>query len=458
MSEAAVLDVAALDASASAVETDSAIPELNATPDAETPEVPAVEADSAADKTKTETTAEKPVDAAKTLTDAVAAFTPKDIVGKLSEIKKTDPALATRLHQEVKNSLEAKRFLAANNAKTFNEVKALLSKPDETTEQFRQSVETTDELLYRGDLKELSGNILDDITAELGDKEGPARLSELTEHLFDKLKEVNAEGHTRIQRAQFLAASTDSGLLKSLNSLHTLLFEGKTSEAQKLLKSIGTFFNEELKAAQDVTAKVTAENADSATKTTAAVTALRTEVTSEVTKTTNEVMGAFLRPFLSAQLKGVPRPDLIKAAEAIKSGLDQYLGKDGDWVKIAEAKWNALKTPANKREIMRLYTEKVKSGLGAKVVDATLRRLFPDKFKAPTPRPAAPASTQVTIGGKSQTVFQFAKRPTNLVRSDTEVAGRIYTSKDLQLLQLSKGIGLVPNKSGKGHSFVQWKR
>jgi hypothetical protein len=455
MSEA-VLDVAALDASASAVEAE--IPALDAMPDAETPVVPAVESDSAADNNKTETTAEKPADTAKALTDAVAAFTPKAIVEKLSEIKKTDPALATRLHQEVKNSLEARKFLHDTGAKDFAEAKTLLSKPDEATEQFRQSIEAIDEKLYRGDLNELSNNILEDITAELGDA-APARLSELSEALLEKITEADPAGATRIQRAQFLAASETSGLIKSLNSLHSLLAEGKVAECQNVLKSIGKFFSEELKANDEIAKTRTEAKAAAERETTVTVTKLRAESEASVDQKMNVILGGFLSPFLKNALKGTSRPELESLASQIKVEAKSALGKNAAYVAEFSQLYKEMKTPAQKDKLMQKFEQALKKeDFGKKLVERVCKERFPEKFKSPAPKSTAPTSTQVTIGGKSQTVFQLAKRPTNLVRSDVEVAGRLYTSKDLELLQTAKGIGLVTNKSGKGHSFVQWKR
>jgi hypothetical protein len=168
---AETLDVAALDSATTAVET----PAL----DTSEAEVPVVESsEQITDKPAATAEDGKPAD--KAVTDTVSApITSKQIVEQLQELKKTNEPLAKAIHSHVKQGLESQRFLKEVGAKDFAEAKTLLSKPDETTEQFRQSVEATDELLYRGDLNELSNNILEDITSELGEKEGPARLSEL---------------------------------------------------------------------------------------------------------------------------------------------------------------------------------------------------------------------------------------------------------------------------------------
>ncbi len=460
---AETLDVGALEASSTASEAEVAIPNLDAAPDTEAPAVegPAVETDSVADDAKTENTIEKPTDAAKVVTDAVAAFTPKEIAAKLSEMKKTDPALATRLHQEVKHSLESKRFLQSVGAKDFAEAKTLLSKPDEATENFRQSVEETDSMLYAGGEQHatLVNNILEDLTSELGEKEGPARLSELSENIIEKLKTADPAGATRIQRAQFLAASKDSGLIQGLNDLHTLLADGKTSEAQGLLKSIAKFFNDELKADGEITKTRTEAKAAEAKETTATVTKLKAETEISVDKSMNQILGGQLSPFLKNQLKGVSRPELESLASAIKQKAKLELGRNQAYVAEVSKGYGEMKTTAQKDKLIQKFEAVLKKDdFGKKLVERICREKFPEKFAVKPAVPKAPASTKVTIGGRPQTVFQLAKRPTNLVRSDVGVAGHVYTAKALEMLQIAKGIGVVPSKSTGKYVFVQWKR
>jgi hypothetical protein len=256
---------------AAAVE-DVAIPSL----DDVTPETPAevpAEADAvraeAGDKTK-------PADATVT---APATITPKQIVEQLQELKKTNEPLAKAIHSHVKAGLDSQRFLKEVGAKDFTEAKALLSKPDESMEQLRETTETTDRLLYAGgdSHKELIENVLEDLKSELGDKVGPQRLSELGESILAKLKEADLDGHTRITRSAFLAASESSGLIKSLNTLHGLLITGKTAEAQQMLKNIGEFFDAEIKENEAMTAKRTELKVAAEKETTATVTKLRAE-------------------------------------------------------------------------------------------------------------------------------------------------------------------------------------
>lgn len=450
MSEA-VLDVAVLDASASAVEA----------------EIPAIEtpAESPAEETPVEVGTEvakaedgKPAEKAET--DAASApITPKVINSQLQELAKTNKPLAAAIHSHVKQGLESQRFLKEVGAKDFAEAKTLLSKPDEATEEFRQSVETSDELLYRGDLKELTNNILEDITSELGEKEGPARLSELSENILEKLKTADPDGHTRITRGAFLAASDTSGLINSLNKLSGYIVAGDTKSAANLLKSIGHFFSEEIAANENVLKTRTEAKAAAEKETTATVTRLKAETETSVDRSMNQLLGGQLSPFLKNQLKGVSRPELESLAAQIRIEAKLALGRDTTYVAEVTKLYKGMRTPAQKEKLMSRFEAALKKDdFGKKLVERVCKEKYPEKFKAPAPKPAAPATTQITIGGKSQTVFQLGKRPTNLVRTDTEIAGRVYTSKELQLLQLSKGIGLVPNKSGKGHAFVQWKR
>ena len=399
---------------------------------------------------------DKPAD--KGVTDTIAApITPKQIVEQLQELKKTNEPLAKAIHGHVKQGLDSQKFLKEVGAKDFAEAKTLLSKPDESTEQFRQNVEATDELLYRGDLKELSGNILEDITAELGDA-APARIGELADSLYAQLKESSPDIAVRHQRGVLLDSCEEAGIFASVNKISELLASGNVAGVKSIVSQIVKFFQAEIKADQDGAKARTEQQATQSKAASAAVESLKAETTKTVNSTTNKILGSYLAPFMQKELKGLSRPELEKVAAQIYTDAHAELGKDADYVKNMSTKYTSMTTPQQQRELLKVYEEKLKSGFGQKVVESTVRRMYADKFKVAAPKPTAPASTQVTIGGKSQTVFQLAKRPSNLVRSDTEVAGRVYTSKDLQLLQASKGIGLVPNKSGKGHSFVQWKR
>lgn len=456
MSEAAVLDVATLDASASAVEAE--IPAIE-TPAEEPAQETSVEAGAEA-KTENGKPAEKPASDGKDVTASSAALTPKAIVEKLSEIKKTDPALASRLHSEVKNSLDAKRFLKEVGAKDFAEAKTVLSKPDETTENFRQSVEATDAMLYAGGEQHaaLVDNILADLTSELGEKEGPARLSELSENILEKLKTADPDGHTRITRSAFLAASETSGLINSLNKLNAYIVAGDTKSAANLLKSIGQFFSEEIAANENV-AKTRAEAKAAAEKeTTATVAKLRAESEVSVNKTVTTVLGGFLSPFLKNQLKGVSRADLETLASTIMSETKLTLGKDEAYVKEVSKLYTAMKTPAQKDRLMARFEQALKKDdFGKKLVERVCREKFPEKFAAKPVAAAKPTTVKTTINGKAADAYVFKTRPANLLHQDIVWKGQELTARDLSTLQATRQQGFVFAKDGKTPILCTWK-
>ena len=238
-------------------------------------------------------------------------------------------------------------------------LKRRLCSPNQTRllEQFRQSVEASDELLYRGDLKELSGNILDDITAELGDA-APARLSELSEALLEKIATSDPAGATRIQRAQFLAASTESGLIKSLNSLHSLLAEGKVAECQNLLKSIGKFFQAEIKADQDgAKARETAQ-----TKATEkAQREIQTAANKEADQLSNRILGAALGELMRGPLKSLDRTALVGLASSIKTDLHEDLKVDKTYQSAMDKLWKRAKSSEDKAALLAKHEAKLRS-------------------------------------------------------------------------------------------------
>jgi hypothetical protein len=462
-----VIDVAALDSAAAAVETD--IPSLDsAQTNAETPaEAPAVETDSAADKTEGKDSAEKPVvDAAKSLTDAVAAFTPKAIVEKLSEIKKTDPALATRLHQEVKNSLEAKAFLktVAPEAKDWKEAAKILSErvAPEIQKQL-DAVTATDELLYSPnpeDHKTLAGNVIEDLKSSVGEADTPERFSSLTSTFIEKLKEVNPQAHTQLTRSTFLDASESSGLIESLNKLNAHLGAGRTAEAKALLSDISQFYQSEISAEQAGAKARETANAERAKESTKAVETLRTETAKTADSTTNKILGSYLAPFIQKELKGLSRSELEKVAAAIYNDAHAALGKDTEHVRTFSRDFSAMKTPQQQRELMRKYETKLKSGFGQKSVEDTVKRLYPDKFKPVAPKPVAPAkpvTTKTTINGKPVDAYVFKARPAKLLHQDIVWKGQELTRRDLEMLQSTRQQGFIFAQDGKTPVLCTWK-
>jgi len=462
-----MLDAAAV----SAPVEDVAIPSLDeATHTPTTEETPALEAEGEPSKLEAKTEDGKPVldkdgkpvAAEKTASEIAASTTPAKMAEALKNLKATDPVMAKALHEHASRSLQTLKFLKDVGAKDFAEAKSILSKPDEATEQFRASVEASDQLLYQGGEahKELVENIAADLAAEIG-SEAPARLSEFGEHIIDKIKTADPAGHARIQRAAFLDASESSGLIESLNKLNAYIAGGRNADAKELLGEISKFYKAEIEAEQGTTKDRTDAQATAKTTSAAAVQALRTETTKEVNSATNKLLGSYLTPFLQKQLKGLSRPELEKVASEIHKDAHAALGKDGSYVKNMSTKYDSMKTQRQQRELLKVYEEKLKSGFGKAIVESTVKRLYPSKFIAAKPAvkpvaPKAPVSTKVTIGGASQTVFQLEKRPTNLVRSDTMIGNRLYTTADLELLQLGKGMGVVKTKTG--HAFVCWRK
>jgi hypothetical protein len=154
----------------------------------------------------------------------------------------------------------------------------------------------------------------------------------------------------------------------------------------------------------------------------------------------------------------VPRTELENLAREILKDLHLRLGKDNDYVAEMSDKYGKMKSPSQQRELMKIYEAKLKSGIAAKVVAENAKRMFPDRFKAAPAVAAKPTTKPILIGGRSHDVHQVAKRPANLVRTDVAVGGRTFTSKELEMLQVSKGIGVAPSKTPNRYVFVQWQR
>lgn len=461
-----VIDVAALDSAAAAVETD--IPSLDsAQTNAETPaEAPAVETDSAADKTEGKDSAEKPVvDAAKTLNDAVAAFTPKAIVEKLSEIKKTDPALATRLHQEVKNSLEAKAFLktVAPEAKDWKEAAKILSErvAPEIQKQL-DAVTATDELLYSPnpeDHKTLAGNVIEDLKSSVGEADTPERFSSLTSTFIEKLKEVNPQAHTQLTRSTFLDASESSGLIESLNKLNAHLGAGRTAEAKALLSDISKFYQAEISAEQAGAKARTDQQAAQAKETTARVEALKKDCGVKVNSLCNQRLGRQLAPYLSKELKGLDRTAQENVAAELYKALQAKLGTDNDHVAKFSKLYAQAKTQKHFDSMIKEFETRLTPDYVKKTVEETLKRLYPAKFQTVAPKapaPKAPATTKVSVNGVLQDAVLLSKRPDGLIRDYVNFKSREYHASDLSTMQMMSR-GFIKGKDGKP-TLCTWRK
>lgn len=365
--------------------------------------------------------------------------------------------MAKHLFNEVKYSQDAKRLMRelAPEAKNIEEAKQIIaSRVDPDVQSTVDAVNTTDELLYRGDLKELSNNILEDVTAELGNA-APARLGELADSLYENLKESAPQIAVQHQRSQFLDASESSGLINSLNTLHGHIVAGRQADAKQLLSNIGKFFSDEMSANEGAAKARTDAQAAAEESSSAAVQTLKAEASKSASRTANKTLGSYLSPFLQKELKGLSRPELDNLAGAIYKECQATLGRDTAYAKDMDDKYKAMKSPRQRDVLLKAYEAKVK-GIGQKVVTDTAKRMFPDRFVVKPAAPKAPSSTKVTIGGSSQTVFQVDKKPSDLVRQDTQVGTRLFTVKDLEMLEISKGYGLVKTKTGT--AFVCWRK
>ena len=453
---AEVLDVASLDSAASAVDNSATVTE---TPAAEPISVPEIDASAEPAKHDAATTTDGDKSAVEKTTETPS--TPTQIAAALQKFKDADAAnapIAKALYTHVKSNLEAQKFLKEIEAKDFADARKVLNERVAAgPQQFIDNVTATDELLYAG-APELADNIWDVLQSQ----SKPQMLARLGENILAKLAEVDSPAHASIMRGMFLDAAEQTGLTASLNSIARALQAGDTATARATLSSIVEFMSQEIEADNKTKIKRETER-QNATKATERETAAQREIqkaaNKEADQLSNRILGAALGELMRGPLKSLDRRALEDLANGIKTCLHEDLKADKAYQSTMDKLWKRTKSSEDKAALLSKHEAKLKS-ITKTLVSRVAAKCYPNLMTQakPTRKPATPASTKVTIGGKSQTVFQLEKRPANLVRSDVEVAGRTYTSKDLELLQAAKGIGLVPNKSGKGHSFVQWKR
>lgn len=440
--------LAMIDAASPSAEVDN-IPSLDAVTFPVESETPAVETDLAAKVDDKAKPAEKPAADA----TATTPISNAKVVDVLKTMKSTDPAMAKHLYNEVKYSQDAKRLMheLAPEAKTIEEAKAIIASRVDNPETKAQldAVAETDRMLYEGGEahRTLVDNILADLTSELGDKEGPARLSELSESVLEKLKTADPDGHTRITRCAFLAASETSGLITSLNTLNEYIAAGDTKSASALLKSIGAFFSKEISENQSIAKTRTESKAAAEKATTATVQKLRDESEVSVNKTMTTTLGGFLSPFLKDQLKGVSRADLGTLASTIMSETKLTLGKDAAYVKEVTKLYREMKTPAQKDKLTQMFEATLKKNdFGKKLVERVCREKYPDRFTV-KPVAAKPTTVSINVNGKAEQAYVLSKRPENLIRDSVTFKGREYHAGDLQQLQMMSR-GFIKSKTG----------
>lgn len=448
--ELAVLD-APVDTSA-AVETD--FPVLDA-PEVES-ETPAVENDAAA-KVETKTEDGKPaVDPA----EASAPITPAKIVESLQKLKAEDPAMAKVIHSHVKQGLDSQRFLKEVGAKDFAEAKTLLSKPDEATEQFRQSVEDSDAKLYAGGEahKELVENILSDLKDNVGEQAG-ARFSELTTNMINKLKEADPQAHTHFIRSTFLDTSESSGLIASLNTLSAHLGAGRTAEAKALLSDISKFYQAEISAEQAGARERTDQQAAQTKETTARVETLKKDCATKVNSLCNQRLGNHLAPYLGKELKGLDRTAQEQVAAELYKALQAKLGTNNDHVAKFSKLYAQAKTQKHFDSMIKEFETRLTPDYVKQTVAETLKRLYPAKFQTVAPKPAAlkaPATTKVSVNGVLQDAVLLSKRPDGLIRDYVNFKSREYHASDLSTMQMMSR-GFIKSKTGSP-TLVVWKK
>jgi hypothetical protein len=244
------------------------------------------------------------------------------------------------------------------------------------------------------------------------------------------------------------------GLIESINSLSELLHSGDVAGAKKLLGNVIGFFRDEIAAEG---AKPKAAVAATEAKVSPAVAALRKDTTEKVSHAENVELGAHLGKLFSTSLKSLTQTQRKAVADSIKANLRIELGKDKAYVEDMGPRYEAMRGKSAQTSLLKTFSEKLKGSWGKNLVDSTAKRLHPELFKAaaPAPKPIVPHK-MVTIHEVPRKVYQVKERP-ELVRADTVVDGKMFTSGDLEMLQGAKGIGLYKNSQGK-HVFVQWRR
>ena len=357
---------------------------------------------------------------------------------------------------------ELKQVLADAGVKNFTELKASLAKH---TEAF-DAVGATDELLYAAD-PSLSQNVYDDMQAQ--GKEG--MYGKVVSNFVQHLKEADATAYyDQVAKPLFLQGMDEAGMPGALNSLHKALLANDTATAKAITKNIADFYVN-LRDEQGESAKISKERqaweAERTTKETASQKVERTKVENgvadECESTNNTVLGKYLGGFLKLPFfKDWSRETKIDLGNGIKERLYRDLKADKQYQSQMNSLWKS-KT-IDRAKVVGIHSAWLQTH-GDALVRQVVQTRYPGYARGGSAagKQAAQVAnkTAATAAAKSSVStgkpIYVASKPTNLIREVVKVAGREYSTSDLDLMMIT-GKGFVRTNDGKSVRLVTWRK
>ena len=242
------------------------------------------------------------------------------------------------------------------------------------------NVEAVDAKLYSGD-----GSVWKDLVEDLKSADKLGALEQLGPAFLDTLSEAHPTAYANAIRGHLVQNLTSVGFVDAVNNIGAALAQGNVAEAQKILKSIGTWFSDQRAKAQAAKVDPLAKEREAIAKEKQAFAEsksneFKSSVGTEADKSNNQLLGAQLKNFLKMSFfRGFNRENLIPLGNAIKQDLYATLKADQTYQLQMKALWGA-KTP-DRAKILEYHRTRVES-IAPDVVRRTIQRMYPTYAKA----------------------------------------------------------------------------
>jgi len=352
-----------------------------------------------------------------------------------------------------------KSTLQEAGVKTVAELRQAFAQQSQSADAVRE----TDQLLYTGD-KRLWQNVADDLRATSHED----ALGKLAPSFLDTLRELDSESYHSLVTERSIEHMRASGLPEALNRLNTAV-QGNAA-AQGILKSIADWFNsqEESSSARAKEAQGLDRLAQEKTKweqekSTEAFTAHEQSTATEADSENNKSLGAALAPFLKmpyfAQFN---RESKIDLGNGIKERLYNMMRSDKQYQTQMSSLWKLGASDTAKQKILQFHKGWLADHAN-EIVTKTIQTRFPGYARGGSASgrvAAANAKKSADTAAGRQSITNnkaiFMTKPKNLIREDTVINGRQFTTSDLTTLEIA-GRGYVRGMNGTIR-LITWRK
>jgi hypothetical protein len=358
---------------------------------------------------------------------------------------------------------EAKAFLSevagAQGPVTLQQAREAFS----STQALVQNIEESDSLVHTGDPK-IWENIIQDLKSE----DHLDALPKLASGGLDALKAHDSNAYEETILPHVVDALYEVGLDKSLNALSSALKNNNVEGAKRILGDAIDWMNKATKNVEEKR-KTTSEETKIASerqkweseRTQKETKEFKTKVATELESYSNTSLGKALKPYLQLPFfKGFPRETLVDLGNGIKENLYAALEADTNYQTQMKGQWAQKKV--DKEKISGVHKNTLDS-IAADIVKKTIEKRYPGFAKggsaagrvaAAATKKAADTKASAQSVSASRPIY-VASRPKDILREDTVIGGKKYTSEDLTMMQIA-GRGFV--KTSTGFRLVTWRR